>query len=104
MLACRAKCRAESRCRLCGRVPSGHPLDSLNAAHLIGGSYREWVPDAVIPLCGSGTSGCHHDVDNRLEARTRLRPLLTESEWLYVISTIGLGRAESRYPQETECN
>lgn len=97
MQACRSKCRAEGRCRRCGRRPSGHPLDSLNAAHLLGGSRREWVPDAVIPLCGSGTTGDHYDFDNDIAVRRSMWPLLTDAERAYVVAVVGVGGAEARF-------
>lgn len=94
---CRQKCKREAVCRRCGRRPSGHPLDALNAAHLVGGSHREWIPAAVIPLDGSGTTGCHHAFDNDIDVRREMWPKLTPDEQAYVIDTVGKGGTERRF-------
>lgn len=59
------KVRGEGRCRVCG-VP-GLPYSEggiLNRAHLVGKGVRGDDLDAnIIPLCGSGTTGCHAAFD-----------------------------------------
>jgi len=64
----KAKVAAEGECRLCGHVPSGHPLDSLNRMHVIPkGQGGDDVEDNIIPGCGSGTTGCHGLLTSRRE-------------------------------------
>ena len=36
----------------------------VTAAHLLGGKMREDVLEGLIPLCGSGSKGCHGAFDN----------------------------------------
>jgi hypothetical protein len=59
------KIEAEGKCRAGGKplatVRQGaHPMKSLNRAHLIGKGQRgDDTPNNLIPLGGSGTTGCH---------------------------------------------
>ena len=74
---------AEGRCRLCGK-----PIRDvrLSRHHLIArGQGGDDVDDNLVPLCGSGTEGCHGDVEHwRAMARQRLRRLLRPEEVRYV--------------------
>lgn len=77
----------ERECRLCGRVSS-------NGHHLV---YRSQGgaddPDNIIPLCGSGTTGCHgkihaHDHEARLAVGFSLR----DEERRYLVRKFGDNR------------
>lgn len=87
------KVLAEGHCRLCWRTAS------LTRHHLVPrGQSGDDVDDNIVPLCGDGTRGCHGAVEHYTEARRRLRPLLSDAEWAYVVGRVGVGRAEQRYP------
>jgi hypothetical protein len=59
------KIEAEGKCRACGKVlatvrQGAHPIAALNRAHLVGKGVRgDDVDNNVIPLGGSGSTGCH---------------------------------------------
>jgi len=98
-----AKISWEARCRVCGRVPSGHPLDSLNRMHLVPkGQGGDDVPENMVPGCGSGTTGCHgllttHSPGWRSAAallRRRLRP----EELEYVLDKKGQEWLDAHLP------
>jgi hypothetical protein len=62
------KIRIEGECRLCGHVPSGHPLDKLNRMHVVPRSQGgDDVDDNFVPGCGSGTTGCHGLLTAKME-------------------------------------
>lgn len=113
----REKVRREGRCRVCGRVPSGHPLDSLQRMHLVPkGLGGDDVDENIVPGCGSGTTGCHGMLTSAREdphhpagltvaqARERLLLALLPEERAYAAgkryedwldSYYGKGRADS---------
>lgn len=94
------KVAAEGRCRACGKLPTGHPLDSLNRAHLVPRSRGgDDVPANIIPLCGSGTSGCHglsheHHVPTLRAIRRALKP----EEVAYVIAKTSRAWLDRSFP------
>jgi hypothetical protein len=99
------KLRREARCRACGRSPSGHLLDALNRAHLVSrGQGGDDVDANIVPLCGSGTSGCHGALtDHRpgWEATAaKLRSSLRPDELEYILSKKGQDWLERVYPGE----
>lgn len=66
------KIRAEGRCRACG-VPGAPSSDGgiLNRAHLVPRGQRgDDVDENIIPLCGSGTTGCHAAFDGQATKAT----------------------------------
>jgi len=101
------KVRREGRCRACGS------LSHLNRAHLVSRGQRgDDVEDNIVPLCGSGTSGCHgalHDhhpasFPSTLQGKpwtiiaAELRATLTPREISYVISKKGTDWLNRVYP------
>lgn len=93
----RAK-KAQS-CRLCGTT------QNVDAAHLIpkgmGGTIGGvWTESNIIGLCGPGNSaGCHGLTEKRDRAACHLlRSLLTDAEYSYVVSKMGEGWLDQRYP------
>lgn len=88
----RAKKAAE--CRLCGTT------EGVNAHHLIPRSLGGlWTESNVVGLCGSGTTGCHGDVERRhVDALYRLRASLTDAEYSYVVNKAGEGFMDRYYP------
>jgi hypothetical protein len=107
----RAKVRAEGRCRVCKRVPSGHHLDSLNRMHVVPkGVGGDDVDDNIVPGCGSGGTGCHGLLTSRredphhpagltvAEAQLRLREGLDKAERAYAVRAKWAGWLESYYP------
>jgi hypothetical protein len=78
------KIRREGRCRACGRA--GLPIKDggvLNRAHLVGKGQRGDDVDAnIVPLCGSGTEGCHGAFDGGIPKATvpSLLPGFTTAE------------------------
>lgn len=81
-----AKVLAERECRVCGKPASnGDHIIQKGAPH-----YGDDVEENVVPLCGTGTSGCHgkkHDRDpeTMLIYGERLKP----DEIEYVRSKLG---------------
>ena len=76
------KVRAESHCRACGLV-SKWVKDGgvLNRAHLLNRSQGGDDLDAcIVPLCGSGSLGCHAAFDSGTQSAT-WPSLLAESPW-----------------------
>jgi 5-methylcytosine-specific restriction endonuclease McrA len=84
------KLLSDRECRLCGRpAGSGHHL--IKRSH--GG---DDVADNVIPLCGSGTTGCHGKVEDwDPNARLALGARLTDDEIRYVLTKLGRGGGEA---------
>jgi hypothetical protein len=89
------KCK---ECRLCGTTVK------VNAAHLIpkgmGGTIGGvWTESNIVGLCGSGNTGCHGLTEKRdRQACHRLRELLTDAEYSYVVSKMGEQWLDNRYP------
>lgn len=55
------KIRREGRCRACGlKGTASRDGGVLNRGHLVSRSQRgDDVDENIVPLCGSGTTGCH---------------------------------------------
>lgn len=96
--------RKADRCRVCGS-----PYVSLH--HLLSGPLRSDELDNLIPLCGSGTTGCHGIYTSRMsgvsadgvlrtwaEVADRIRRSLTRNELLYITDRIGEAGLDRRYP------
>lgn len=103
------KVKRERACRACGLTRSVH----IHRSHLVGKGVRgDDVDSNIVPLCGSGTTGCHgalHDhgkvsYPSRLrgkswrkvasELRARLRP----EEVGYILLKKGSAWLEEHYP------
>jgi hypothetical protein len=85
-------------CRVCGR---GGPAGiGCSLHHLVPKSQLgDDVAGNLVPLCGSGTTGCHGHVENRSRFhRSILRGKLTEEERDYVIGRQGEGWFDRHYP------
>lgn len=82
-------------CRVCGK--RSWPL---GLHHLVPRSQGgDDVPWNLVPLCGSGTDGCHGKVENRdTVARHELRKNLTDSEVGYIVGKKGLEWLRQAYP------
>jgi hypothetical protein len=80
------KLLSERECRACGKPASnGHHLVPKGSPH-----FGDDVEDNVIPLCGSGTTGCHGRVHAwDMEARRAIGARLSESEVGYVRHRLG---------------
>lgn len=80
-------------CRVCGTqwYRSLHHVVSRS----LGG---DDVADNLVPLCGTGTTGCHGLVEaGDPWACTRLAERLSAGEWRYVVGKKGVGFMERRY-------
>lgn len=85
--------RKAQTCRPCGT------RENVNAHHLIprgtGGTIGgRWIDDNILGLCGSGVSGCHGDP----AACYLLRARLTDAEYAYIVTVMGEGWIDRRYP------
>lgn len=93
------------RCRVCGTV-----TDQLH--HLLGGILRSDEADNLIPLGGSGTTGCHGIYTSRMpglgcdgkrrtweQVAVAIRWSLTPRELRYVTDKVGQEGLDSRYPE-----
>jgi len=94
----RAKVALQGRCRACGR---GGPL---NRAHLVPKGQRgDDVDENIVPLCGSGSTGCHGALtDHRngwLLVAAALRADLTADEIAYCIQKKGEDWLDRTYPR-----
>lgn len=91
----RRKVMAEGRCRLCGYAAE------LSRHHLVPkGQQGDDVDDNIVPLCGSGTTGCHGDVEHWTSgARSKLRGRLTPAELSYIERKKGVAWLDKRYPR-----
>lgn len=80
-------------CRLC-------PEAATNLHHIVPRSQGgDDVPENVVELCGSGTTGCHGRVESRdVAARSRLRKSLTSEEIAYVLDRKGVAWLDDAYP------
>jgi len=73
----------EGRCRACGVVGR----DRLNRAHLVPKGQRgDDVPQNIVPLCGSGTTGCHGALTDHHRASAPSR--LEGQEWTVVAAAL----------------
>jgi hypothetical protein len=80
-------------CRVCSDAV-GATLHHLVSKSLGGGD----VADNLVPLCGSGTTGCHGLVEaHNMWACDLLGRRLTEAERAYVVGKKGAYFLESRY-------
>lgn len=93
------KLQAEKQgpCRVCG---ASAYLGYTGLHHLVPRSQGgDDVPDNLVPLCGSGTMGCHGKVEARdLYACHRLRVNLTLAEFDYMLTKKGDVWADTKYP------
>lgn len=96
-------------CRCCGVVP---PTSHVSAHHLLGGNRKEDVPELVVPLCGSGTTGCHGVYTSRWpgagadgvrrgwgEVASAVRASLSDDERAAVVARVGDVGLERLYPR-----
>lgn len=80
----------------CGDDWIAHPL---NRHHLIPRGHGDDIDANIIPLCGSGTSGCHGLVEAHDPATCRLvRQRLQPDELAYCVRMVGQDRFDRRYP------
>ena len=94
-------------CRGCGarNVP-------MNGHHLLGGNRREDREDALIPLGGSGTVGCHGILTSHHAARdcrgrwrswdvvaSNIRATLSDEETAYIVGEVGDVGLQRLYPR-----
>jgi hypothetical protein len=95
-LAGLAKTLAEGRCRLCG-----NPYTTRH--HLVSRSLRgDDIEANLVPLCGSGVTGCHGAVEARDPmVCSLLRSRLTDDELSYVLKKKGADWLERYYPEGT---
>lgn len=89
----------EGRCRACGTTRS------LNRAHLVPKGQRGDDVDAnIVPLCGSGTTGCHGKLTDHSRGwpliAAALRRSLTPDEIAYVTAKKGRDWLDRVYPQD----
>lgn len=89
-------------CRICRDAPEPWYGHGITLHHLVSKSLGgDDVPNNLVPLCGSGTTGCHGDVESRdALALVRLRDALTEDELAYVIVKKGADFLARYYPLE----
>lgn len=84
----------------------------MNGHHLLAGTRREDRQDAIVPLGGSGTVGCHgiytsHHPGKDCRGRWRawdniaasIRGSLSQEEKAYIIGEVGDLELERRYPR-----
>lgn len=108
----REKVNKEGRCRVCGVPGRLAPIGILNRAHLVSRSRQgDDVEENLVPLCGSGTTGCHGAFDGGIPTTTppslwrvtsdevsrALWRRLTATERFYVITKESLAWAERRF-------
>lgn len=72
-------------CRICFEAKA----ESLH--HLVSRAQGgDDVPDNLVGLCGSGTTGCHGDVESRKpDALKTLSVFLSDAEYAYCVSKLG---------------
>jgi hypothetical protein len=86
------KLRREGRCRACGLATRSY----LTRAHLVPRGQRgDDVDENIIPLCGSGTTGCHGALTDHHKASWP--SLLEGASWHQVASAV---RATLRLEEE----
>ena len=96
--------RKGGRCRVCGAT-------NTTLHHLLGGVWRSDELDNLIPLCGSGTTGCHGIYTSRMrgvsgdgklrtwgQVADLIRRSLTQAERWYMIVRVGEDGINRRYP------
>lgn len=73
--------RADSRCEKCGRYAYGGSVHHRRRRGM-GGSKRIELrmPSNLLLLCGSGTTGCHGEVEANREAAYQIGLLLRDGE------------------------
>lgn len=95
-----ARVRARGRCQLCGAQPAGWP--GLTWHHIVPRGSPHFGDDSEdngACLCGTGTTGCHGDVEaRRPEALARFRASMTQPQLDYVIEKKGAAWLDRRYP------
>lgn len=87
----------EGRCRACGIQ------GPLNRAHLVARGQRgDDVPENIVPLCGSGTWGCHGALTDHRPGwpliAANLRENLTQVEIDYCVAKKGWDWLNRVYP------
>jgi hypothetical protein len=114
-----AKVESEGACRACGKVlptlrQGAHEIASLNRAHLVGKGVRgDDVPQNIIPLGGSGSTGCHgiqtsrnggsncHGVKTSYEQVVQaIRKTMRPEERQYIIAKKSRAWLEQTYPTQ----
>jgi hypothetical protein len=80
-------------CELCGKRRS----ESCHHA-VPRGKGGDDVWENMVALCGSGTTGCHGEVETSREARHRLRDEMRDETWIYIVERMGVDWADRRYP------
>lgn len=82
------------KCQLCGK------RRSESAHHVVPrGQGGDDIEENLAMLCGSGTTGCHGEVEEKREARKRLRAKLRPEVVSYAIARKGEGWFDRRYPE-----
>ena len=113
------KIEAEGKCRACGKpLPTvrqgAHPLKALNRAHLVPKGQRgDDTNNNIVPLGGSGTTGCHgiqtsrnpglncNDVLTTHEQVVQaIRRTMLPQERQYVIAKKSRAWLETHYPSQ----
>jgi hypothetical protein len=113
------KIEAEAKCRACGKVlptvrQGGHPMMALNRAHLVGKGQRgDDVLNNLIPLGGSGTTGCHGIQTSRNpglncagvyttfeQVVSAIRRTMLPQERQYIIAKKSRAWLETNYPSQ----
>jgi hypothetical protein len=93
------RAKKAQECRLCGTTENvnAHHLIPRGAGGTIGGM---WTESNIVGLCGHGnTDGCHGLVEKKDRAACHLlRSLLTDAEYSYVVSKMGEGWLDQKYP------
>lgn len=85
--------RKQGPCRICGNPPPN------NLHHVLPRSYGlvAWTESNLLPLCGSGTTGCHGRVEARDAATIKLMvEALSNSEYAHAVHHGGEGFFERR--------
>lgn len=96
----RSKVLLEGRCRACGTTRS------LNRAHLVPRGQRgDDVDENIIPLCGSGTTGCHGKLTDHSRGwqpiAASVRRSLLPAETAYILRKKGDDWLNRVYPEAT---
>lgn len=83
-------------CRVCGLAPPN------NLHHLVPRSLGgDDTFDNLVPLCGSGTHGCHGLIENRTKWPLRyLGETLTDAEYAYCVGKLGENALERLFNVE----
>jgi hypothetical protein len=107
-MATRRVVRNEPRCRLCPKRARFVDVNEdgveivitgVTGHHLVKRSQQgDDVDDNIVPLCGSGTTGCHGEVERSREARSRLREKLTAANVAYCVAKKSQAWLDEHYP------